>query len=552
MGEHILEHLQQSPKVNSTGLDELFSTNLASNSQCIGPDVKQIPEDKMERRLSISPDVQKPFVVPGEKSPSSDHGLEKSVSENTAPLLKSCVVLPKQFETGDENRGNSPKPGDLFASKPPTIACTGENSCVTPSPKPHKVPSIRVPRTTKSPYFGQEIVVTKTDTGRLGVLDPQEDPSAPPSLGKCKKDVKPKQSRAKSRKTEVEPNSFDSIPASQDQPRDNLENTLPTGVKSIDEPIVKTRTPRIKRAKTDLRSPFFKIEEGHEREISDSPEKKRRARAGTVSCVPFPRLDAPRFGLIQEKLAHDPYRMLIAITFLVKTKGKDSIPVFFRLIERYDTPEKLAAAENDEIIAMVHHLGLQVSRAKALKKIASFFVNDPPVRGRRYRVLNYPEKGQGCGKDIKKDEVLTDEDERFGAWEIGHFINGTYALDSYRIFCRDILRGEAQGWNGEGRDDEFEPEWKRTVPTDKELRAILMWAWLREGLHYDALTGETEPASTELIHAAREGRIAWDDNGAMRIIDPEEVAQGEVKLVEGGGNSEKLLRRFEGSVEPRG
>ncbi|KAI9745656.1 MAG: hypothetical protein M1818_001190 [Claussenomyces sp. TS43310] len=319
------------------------------------------------------------------------------------------------------------------------------------------------------------------------------------------------------------------------------------------EVVAKERRPRAKRAKTDDKSPFFPslIQDKESKrkratsETRESPKKKVRPKAGTVSCVPFPRLDAERFGLIQEKFAKDPFRMLIAVTFLNRTKGKDAIPVFFQLMDRYDSPAKLAAAENDDIVEIVRHLGLQVARAKSLKKIASFFVDDPPIRGRRYRVLNYPEKGLGFGTDINKDEILTDEDARYGAWEIGHFVTGAYALDSYRIFCRDILRGEAEGWNGEGRGDDFEPEWKRVVPVDKELRALLMWAWLREGIRYDALSGEKEPASDELLDAGAEGRIAWDDNGMMRIVDPEEVEQGEVQLVAGGGNSEELLHQLE-------
>lgn len=96
---------------------------------------------------------------------------------------------------------------------------------------------------------------------------------------------------------------------------------------------------------------------------------------------------------------------------------------------------------------------------------------------------------------------------------------GPYALDSWRIFCRDILRGKATGWNGEGGKEEgFQPEWMRVLPEDKELRAYLRWMWLKEGFEWDPWTGEKDVASKELLVAAGEGRIAWDDKGGMRII----------------------------------
>lgn len=55
--------------------------------------------------------------------------------------------------------------------------------------------------------------------------------------------------------------------------------------------------------------------------------KRKRVPAGT-SAVPFPKLSAPRFGLIQERLATDPFRLLIAVTFLNKTHGKAARPIF--------------------------------------------------------------------------------------------------------------------------------------------------------------------------------------------------------------------------------
>lgn len=129
----------------------------------------------------------------------------------------------------------------------------------------------------------------------------------------------------------------------------------------------------------------------------------------------------------------------------------------------------------------------------------------------------YPVKDSG--RDVKKDEILDAADPRT-AWEIGHMTQGPYALDSWRIFCRDILREVATSWNGEGNTEEgFQPEWMRVVPDDKELRAYLRWMWLKEGFQWDPFTGEKEVASERLMKAAIEGKIAWDDKRGMMILE---------------------------------
>jgi methyl-CpG-binding domain protein 4 len=279
---------------------------------------------------------------------------------------------------------------------------------------------------------------------------------------------------------------------------------------------VAAQTPK-KSVKHPTKSPFFSHTEFLEKS-KVAREIKPRSRGGTRSCIPFPPLSASSFGLLQERLAHDPFRLLIGVTFLNRTAGKHAIPVFFELMRRYPTPVDILAADKEDIITLTRHLGLQAIRAKAYIKYADLWMNNPPVKGRRYRVENYPNPGDG--KDIKKCEVLDDDDPRTGAWEIGHMTKGRYAIDSWRIFCRDILRGDAQGWNGEGcRDDGFQPEWMRVQPRDKELIAYLRWMWLKEGFEWNPVTNEKEVASRDLLKAAMAGRIEWDDGGEARILD---------------------------------
>ncbi|KAI9695678.1 MAG: hypothetical protein M1836_006130 [Candelina mexicana] len=303
-------------------------------------------------------------------------------------------------------------------------------------------------------------------------------------------------------------------------------------------PPQKRRTPKKpSRKKSALVSPYFKS-------TPPTTPKKKRPLAGTVSCIPFPPLSSSTFGLIQERLADDPFRLLVAVTFLNRTKGVHAIPVFYELLERYPTPEDLASANEAEVANIVRHLGLQNIRAKRYIALAKMWVTDPPVKGRRHRRLHYPNLGDG--KNIKPTETVDDADERV-AWETAHLPTaGPYALDSWRIFCRDVLRGVAQGWNGEGVEmphseglkseeesemgvEEFEPEWKRVVPMDKELRAFLRWMWLKEGWEWDPLTGQKRRASEDLMDRAERGVVVWEDEDEVAKKEEREVAMGKVE-----------------------
>ncbi|KAI9829819.1 MAG: hypothetical protein M1826_005396 [Phylliscum demangeonii] len=226
------------------------------------------------------------------------------------------------------------------------------------------------------------------------------------------------------------------------------------------------------------------------------------------SSVPFPPLLSERFGLIQEALAHDPFQLLVAVTFLNRTRGAQAIPIFHHFISQYPTPEALAEADETALALQIRHLGLQNVRARRYVQLAKLWVQDPPRMGRRHRKLHYPRTGDG--KDVKRGEVISDEDERAGAWEIAHLpTTGPYALDSWRIFCRDSLRGLSPDEKWEGM--KFEPEWKRVIPLDKELRAYLRWKWLKEGWRWDPRNGHRVKASDEVLEKARLGLLAAKD-----------------------------------------
>ncbi|KAL1613461.1 hypothetical protein SLS54_010600 [Diplodia seriata] len=260
--------------------------------------------------------------------------------------------------------------------------------------------------------------------------------------------------------------------------------------------------------RTSLRSPHF----------ASAPDSLKTGRppAGTVSSLPFPSVKASRFGLIQEELAHRPFQLLIAVMFLNKTKGSSAIPKFRQFIAQYPTPDDLAHANILDITAMLRPLGLQNVRANTLIEFAKRWLLDPPQSGRRHRSFNYPTKG--VQRDIKPGEILDDADPRTAAYEIAHLPGcGPYALDSWRIFCRDALRGVALDWNGGGAGDEgFEPEWKRVRPGDKELKAFLRWMWLRDGWVWDPETGERNLAKSEEVKVAEE-KWRWDQGSGEDV-----------------------------------
>lgn len=263
-------------------------------------------------------------------------------------------------------------------------------------------------------------------------------------------------------------------------------------------------TVKIKKTRRPTKSPYF-----------PQPHKQRPT---FLSTLPFPPLSHPSFGLMQERLAHDPFRLLIATIFLNKTPGERAMPIFYQLMSRYPTPSDLANAQVSEITSIIYGLGFQNQRARKCVAMAQVWIETPPERGKRRKKPNYPIRGDG--KDVGNDEVIDDDDGRV-AWEISHLPGlGPYSHDSWRMFCRDELRGVAKNWDGEGVSDRdtFEPEWKRVVPLDKELRAYLTWMWLKEGWVWNKETGKRTKASHELMVTASGGGIVVEEKDSDHLI----------------------------------
>ncbi|CAH0043807.1 unnamed protein product [Clonostachys solani] len=222
----------------------------------------------------------------------------------------------------------------------------------------------------------------------------------------------------------------------------------------------------------------------------------------TTSACRSPPIHAPRFGLIQETLGHDLYELLVAAMLWNRTRGMQAKPIFLALIQQYPTPDDLAKANLSELTDLIRPIGLYNSRAKRFLLFAQAWILSPPSKERRYRRMHYP--GAGDGKDVGAAEILDENDIREG-WEIAHLPGvGPYALDSFRIFHRDMLRGLAKDWEGTGAPSGFEPEWKRVIPVDKELKAYIRWRWLKEGYIWDPSSGRAAVASAKRMRQEAE------------------------------------------------
>lgn len=196
----------------------------------------------------------------------------------------------------------------------------------------------------------------------------------------------------------------------------------------------------------------------------------------------LPPLPGGSFGLIQERLAPNIYNLLVQAILWNQTSGRAARPVLQQILHAYPSPIALAAASAPDLLAFLQPIGLQNQRAQRLIAFAKTWVGAPPCKHRRYTRKGYPH--QGVGSQGKKINGPTQEHDPKDGWEVAHLPGvGPYALDSFRIFARDHLRGAPGNLE--------EAEWKRVRPSDKDLRAYLEWRWRQDGFIWDPQTGRT-------------------------------------------------------------
>lgn len=261
----------------------------------------------------------------------------------------------------------------------------------------------------------------------------------------------------------------------------------------VDEPKSRSTTPILEQ-KTDQKpkkqrkprpaiSKYFKPTKAtkNTKSLSTSEEKYNIPRVPGQSNAPFPPLCFPNFGLIQEEFVDDPFYHLIATIFLNKTTSGTALPRFRALHELFPTANDLAKVPKEWLVEFMRPLGLYNVRAERMLSLSRAWLAFPPTPGKCFRARGgYPPHLKGVERERKP---VGEDEER--DYEIAHLPGvGAYALDSWRIFCRDrFLNREEQ-------------EWKKVRPGDKELRAYLRWKWKKEGFDWDAETGKLEAINT--------------------------------------------------------
>lgn len=211
--------------------------------------------------------------------------------------------------------------------------------------------------------------------------------------------------------------------------------------------------------------------------------------------------------------------MLVAVMLLNKTAGKLAIPIFWKILGTWGTPETLSEGEDvpvpfaflrlglnsvpanpADIKSLIQPLGLHETRSKRMIELSKAYIADPPRMDSLHPTKAYlvPVKGKVIG------ETQTLVREKYPPTPISHLPgSGPYALDSYRIFC---MPGD---------------HWKTVMPADKELikymvcalRFLVMigilirlqcilekWKWaLFEQRHWDPVHGELGPVDANYL-----------------------------------------------------
>ncbi|KAF7329568.1 hypothetical protein MKEN_00219700 [Mycena kentingensis (nom. inval.)] len=204
------------------------------------------------------------------------------------------------------------------------------------------------------------------------------------------------------------------------------------------------------------------------RYFTDNPSRPRASspveEPAVVYDLPEPfraRLRDLKPNLIQERVASDPWKVLVAVTLLNKTAGKLALPVFWDMMTRWPTPFALSQVAESELVTLLHPLGTQNRRAQRLIALSRAYLLDPPS-------THDPRRSRASGPLISPRKRA-----RYPETPISHLPGaGAYALDSYRIFCA-------------GGD-----EWRAVRPSDKELVRYLRWRWAVEaGMLWDPVLG---------------------------------------------------------------
>lgn len=180
--------------------------------------------------------------------------------------------------------------------------------------------------------------------------------------------------------------------------------------------------------------------------------KRRRTSTGAIPgsgskiCRPLGPDEDPRkvlweppvspYGLLEEELYDDPWKLLTACMLLNKTTGTQVRKIIWDLFQLCPTPQAAVAADTSRIQDLIQPLGLFRKRAVAIQRLSEDYLN---------KAWRDPQELYGIGK---------------------------YAADAYYIFCRGA--------------------WKDVQPEDKDLRRYVEWLEQTGGLGSGLMRHRTE------------------------------------------------------------
>ena len=131
------------------------------------------------------------------------------------------------------------------------------------------------------------------------------------------------------------------------------------------------------------------------------------------------------YGLLQEQLDKDPWKIFVCCIFCNLTRRVQAEPIFWKVLKKWPTPEKLSNANQSELANLIAPLGLSEKRSKALRRMSYDYIH------KDWR--DEPSRLYGIGK---------------------------YGSDAYKIFCTQ--------------------DWKSVTPKDKALNNY--HSWLKQSL----------------------------------------------------------------------
>jgi methyl-CpG-binding domain protein 4 len=83
--------------------------------------------------------------------------------------------------------------------------------------------------------------------------------------------------------------------------------------------------------------------------------------------------------LIQDKYAHDPWKILVVGILLNRTRGSFAEPIIDEFFKKYHGPLALLGAREDEVIAMIRPLGFYRKKTEHLRRMSIGWLKFTPV-----------------------------------------------------------------------------------------------------------------------------------------------------------------------------